>query len=316
MSNERILDSLRMKWDEGDSTVQKTKYLAIYTTHFQEWFLGWTEDGNKELILLTQASAKIPENLSSRLISITEKKAQTGKYFLSFVLIDESVYDVYLKLCEDLIEQLREIKDTSIALKVVLERFRLWQKMLEKKRESDSVYKGLLGELIMIHDLINEGNKPIDVINAWTGPEFTEQDFVFPSKWYEVKAVTSGAMVVTINSAGQLDHPGDGWLCIFLLDKENPKTKDSISVKSYLDSIKKMLLHNDPSAIQLLEDKLIQFEYFLLVQEDAFWFKHIRTLLYKVTDDFPKLTHEIKRMEMQSIKYNLNIVALEKWREK
>lgn len=316
MKNEKILDNLRMKWNEGDPNLQKTKYLAIYTTHFQEWFLGWTEDGNKELILLTHSSAKISDNFSSRYILITERKAKTGKFFLSFVLMDESVYEVYLKLCEDLIEQLKEIKDTSIALKVVLERFRLWQKMLEKKKVSDSVYKGLLGELIMLQNLIEEGNKPVDVINAWTGPEFTEQDFVFPSKWYEVKAVTSGAMIVTINSAGQLDHPGEGWLYVYLLDKDTPKTKDSISVKSYLTYLKTRILNNDPNTIQLLEDKLIQFEYYILAQEDIFWFKHIRTLRYKITEDFPKLTHEIKRMEMQSIIYNLNIVALEKWREK
>lgn len=316
MMNETILDNLRMKWNENNPKTNEARYLAIYTTHFQEWFLGWTENGNKELVLLTQASAKITENFSSRFISITERKAQTGKYFLSFVLMDESVYDVYLKLCEDLIEQLKEIKDSSIALKVVLERFRLWQRMLEKKRVSDSVYKGLLGELIILQELIKEGNKPFDVINAWTGPEFTEQDYVFPFKWYEVKAVTSGAMVVTINSAGQLDHPGDGWLCVVLLDKDSPKTKDSISVKSYFDHLKTTLLNNNPKAIQLLEDKLIQFEYYILAQDDVFWFKYIRTLRYKVTEDFPKLTHEIKRMEMQSIKYNLNIVALEKWREK
>lgn len=316
MRNERILNNLRSKWDEGSPNVQNTKYLAIYTTHFQEWFLGWTEDGNKELVLLTPTSAKISEASSSRLITITEKKTQTGKYFLSFVLKDESVYDVYLKLCEDLIEQLKEIKDNSIALKVVLERFRLWQKMLEKRRVSDSIYKGLLGELIMLQELIKEGNKTVDVINAWTGPEFTEQDFVFPSKWYEVKTVTSGAMTVTINSAGQLDHPGDGWLCIYLLDKESPKTKDSISVKSFLENLKTTVLRDDSHAIRLLEDKLIQFEYYVLTQEDAFWFKYIRTLRYKVTDDFPKLTHEIKRKEMQAIKYNLNIVALEKWRVK
>ena len=316
MKNDRILDSLRLKWEESDSNEKTSRYLAIYTSHFQEWFLGWNKEGNKELVLLTQTSAKISETFSSRLILITEKKAQSGKYFLSFVLMDESVYDVYLKLCEDLIEQLREIKDSSIALKVVLERFRLWQRMLEKRRVSDSVCKGLLGELIMLQELVKEGNKPNEVINAWTGPEFTEQDFVFPSKWYEVKAVTSGAMIVTINSAGQLDHPGDGWLCVFLLDKDNPKTNDSISVKSYLEIIKATLLHEDPNAIQLLEDKLIQFEYYVSAQEDNYWFKHIRTLRYKVTEDFPKLTHEIKRVEMQSIKYTLNLASLEKWREK
>ena len=73
-----------------------------------------------------------------------------------FTLIDESVYEVYLKLCKDLIEQSKDETNTSRAQKIVLERFSLWKKMLERKPLSVDEYKGVLGELLLISDLFRK----------------------------------------------------------------------------------------------------------------------------------------------------------------
>ena len=151
-------------------------------------------------------------------------------------------------------------------------------------------------------------------MNAWTGPEYTEQDFVFIEKWYEVKAVSSGAMVVKISSAGQLDHPGQGVLSVFFLDKDHVPSDVLISVKIIVSELKSKWLANDSEAISLFEEKLFQFGYLVFCLEDTFWFKLVHVIHYRVDKDFPKLTHAMKRTEMQSVKYTLTLAALEPWR--
>jgi hypothetical protein len=311
--NDEICKVLRKQWDIGEPE-STNKYRAIFTSHRQEWFLGWTAEGRKELVLATKMSAKLSDSVSSQSISLQETKIASNKYLLYFILIDESVYEVYLKLCEDLIEQLESVEDSNIALKIVLERFRLWKNMLGKKNVSDEVYKGLLGELLMIRELIKQGDNPSDVMKAWTGPEYTEQDFVFAEKWYEVKAVSSGAMIVKISSAGQLDHPGKGVLSVFFLDKEHTPSDVLISVKTITSELKTNWLSNDPEALSIFEEKLFQFEYLVFCLEDTFWFNFIHVIQYRIEDEFPMLTHAMKRSEMQSVKYSLTLAALEPWR--
>ena len=64
----------------------------------------------------------------------------------------------------------------------------------------------------------------------------------------------------------------------------------------------------------LLKDKLYQYEYADLILEDEFWFKYTHRSKFVINEDFPKLTHDMKRVEMQSVKYTLILSALEKWR--
>lgn len=138
----RILDELRTKWDVKPQFENETnRYLAIYNSHAQEWYLGWSVDKRKELMLVTRNTSKLSDVASSRFITISERKVGQQKYLLCFTLIDESVYEVYLKLCEDLIEQVKEETNTSRAQKIVLERFSLWKKMLERKPLSVDEYK-------------------------------------------------------------------------------------------------------------------------------------------------------------------------------
>lgn len=310
-----ILNSLREKWDLDERGGQDLdRHLAIFFGHTQEWFLGWDIGGKRQLVLVTHKSSHIPSLPSSRYVQISETQLESKLFHLYITLLDDSVYEVFLKLCEDLIQQVKDVKDTSLAQKIVLDRFDLWRKMLEKKSISVEDQKGLLGELLLFQDLLKEGVSAVDIVNAWTGPEYTEQDFVFADRWYEVKAVSSGSMVVTISSVGQLDHPDQGWLCVYRLDKSKGESADTISVKKIINKIRTQYLMNDSSALGLFEDKLYQFGYMVFTVDDDFEFSYTYSSRYEVTENFPKLPRDVKRQEMQSIKYNLILSSLEPWR--
>ncbi len=312
----KIIEELKKKWDLNPRFENESnRYLAIYNSHAQEWILGWSPDRKKELILVTKRSSNLSDVASSRFIKISERKVEQEKYLLYFTLMDESVYEVYLKLCSDLIEQVEDESNTIRAQKIVLERFNLWKKMLEKKTLSVDQYKGVLGELLFIKDLLKKDVPAEEILTAWTGPEYTEQDFVFSSEWFEVKAVSSGAMVVTINSAGQLDHPGYGHLIVYYLDKQSRKTSESISIKKIIQNIKEDFLGDDFTSQQLFDDKLRKYNYDILTLEDTYWFIYSSKSTFAISEDFPKLTRSIKRSEIQSIKYNLILSALEPWRK-
>lgn len=312
----KIIEELKERWDGGLHVKDKsTRYLAIYNTHTQEWLLGWSSDKKKELILVTPRSSNISEGASSRYIKISERIIEQNKFLLYFTLMDDSAYEVYLKLCEDLIEQVREEIDTLKAQKIVLERFNLWKKMLESKPFTIDQHKGALGELLLIKDLLEKDYPAAEILEAWTGPEYTEQDFVFPFQWYEVKTVSSGAMVVTISSAGQLDHPGQGYLVVYHLDNQSHEKPESISIKKIVHELKNEYLENDFTAQRLFEYKLHKYNYDILALEDKYWFTYSHRTSFTISEDFPKLTHAVKRPEMQSIKYNLILSALEPWRD-
>ena len=269
----KIIEDLRAKWDSNvqfDDEV--ARYLSICFTHPQEWFLGWSTDNQKELVLVTQDSSKLADTSSSKFIKVTERKTEQDKYFLCFTLIDESVYEVFLKLCEDLIEQVKEVINVRNAQNIVLERFQLWKRMLERQTLSLESDKGVLGELLLIRDLLHEGHDALEVLNGWTGPEFTEQDFVFPTSWYEVKAVTSGAMIVTISSAGQLDHPGEDSCVSIILTNRLLNPRCPLGKNGQF--ITRNIFERQCRVLQLFEDKLFQYEYAAMVLEDTFWFSY------------------------------------------
>ena len=314
ISTEVINETLRKKWSEEKPENEKFRYKVVFHNHPYEWYLGWDTTHHKEMVFISNYSAKLKSNkFSSQLLGCTEKKVNE-KFNLYFTLLDDSVFEEYLVLCKDLIQVSAEENSEQEALRSILERFRHWKAMLERKSNSSDQFKGVLGELIMIEELVEQGYEIKEVLNSWSGPEYLEQDFSLPGAWFEVKAVGSNAMVVKISSAGQLDHPGEGWLYVYCIDSADPSGVDSISVKSFSEKLKKTIMNNDVEARTLFDDKLTQYGYNGMCLDDFYWFKLSSKRKYSVDVEFPKLFHEIKRPEMKSIKYDLILAALEPWR--
>lgn len=315
ISTEIIIDTLRVKWSEQKPEDNKFRYKVVFHNHPYEWYLGWDTSHHKELVFISNYSAKLKTNkFSSQLLGCTEKK-MNGKFNLYFTLLDDTVFEEYLVLCKDLIQVSAEETSEQDALRSILERFRHWKAMLERKSNSADEFKGVLGELMMIKELVDQGFEVKEVLNSWSGPEYLEQDFSFPNTWFEVKAVGSNAMIVKISSAGQLDHPGEGWLYVFGIDSADPTDNDSTSVKSFSEKLKNTIMNNDVEARTLFDDKLSQYGYSGMCLDDFYWFKLSSLRKYLIENDFPRLSHDIKRSEMKSIRYDLILSAIEPWRK-
>ena len=306
---------LREKWNETVPENTELRYRIVFPNHPQDWYLGWDSKGHKTLVFSSPYSANINSSFSTTMLFIKETVKKNGTYNLSFSLVNDSYFEIFLKLCDDLIVQSQRITSKEDALKLVFARFHMWKSMFQNKPSLKVVYQGVLGELLMVKYLVEKGMDPCDVLHAWTGPEFTEQDFVFPSEWYEVKAISSEAMTIQISSAGQLDHPGKGGLYVFVLDSCMENIVDAITPKKVCEEIEKKLFSYNQGAMELFENRLTTFEYYLTCIDEPYWFKYISIDKYIVKDDFPRLTHSIKRPEMKAITYSLNRVALEPWRQ-
>lgn len=306
---ERILDET---WNLTDA---KDTYHYVLPEHPFEWLVGHTQTGKRDIVFRSKEFIQLKKSdLSSRLVTCYASR-QYQFFLLHFTLQDDSVYGVYLALAKDLLQTSSECLVAREALKHIVERFRLWKTMFSEPRSISEKIKGLLGELLMIERLSLEGHTPDEIVAAWTGPDYTEQDFVFPNSWYEVKSCRSSAMTITVNSAGQLDKEGQGWLYVFHLDETDSLSPNALSLSKQVQILKETVFASTPGAFDAFERKCTDYGYTFLFAAEDYCFIKGSVIRFLIDETFPKLTHAMKKPEMKSIHYELILAALEQWRK-
>ena len=106
------------------------------------------------------------------------------------LLKEDGNWEIFLSLCNDLIQATRQTDDTSSAVKAILRRLTRWQEFLKKSRInvlSEEEIKGLIGELIFIKNHLIPAFGNDQAIKYWQGPEGLPQDFNVNDSAIEVK---------------------------------------------------------------------------------------------------------------------------------
>lgn len=186
----------------------------------------------------------------------------------------------------------------------------------KEKEISDSVAKGLFGELLYIKEQILSNFNQSELINAWQRPAPSNHDFDFENHTLEVKTISRESNKVTINSVFQLES--------FELKKHFLKIyRIETIVKSNVDSIG--ILYNDiismlqPELINLFQMKCAQdkFSEYLGPIDTPLSYKFLlyEDSLFDVDQEhFPR----IKRMELMhglsNIKYCVDLSSIEQFK--
>jgi len=242
---------------------------------------------------------------STHAVKVINRQLPSKEYILEFQLLHDSYEDEYLRLCWDMINA---YSDSNSPVKAFIQRYLSWQKLLQYKNDkimSFQSQKGLLGELLFLNKCIDcLGHN--EAINAWQGPDGSDQDFLFETSWTEVKTVALASDCVRISSLEQLKQEQTGELHVFFLEKA-VKSKGNYNLVSVINSIRDRL-DEYPECKDLFEMKIYKYGY-RDKDSDEYkdnFFRLSEERSYIVDESFPKLTSKNVNPAVTACTYELS----------
>src|SRR5699024_10149295 len=133
------------------------------------------------------------DSSSTSLIKVKKIKLKDGKSALIFKLMDDDMLSIFISFCIDLESMIK--KDPDITVVEVYNRYLYWQKMfkVEKNKISESLIKGLFGELNLLLNYLIPKYGISKAIKGWSGSDKTAKDFAYDDGiWYETKSINTG----------------------------------------------------------------------------------------------------------------------------
>ena len=237
-------------------------FLQIDTQHPLEWHIGYQSISQRTLLLVSDTEISAIESSKSMIVS-RRRRESDNRWTLSFELLRNEQQDVFAILCCDVIEHSRPAANEAEALKLVIDRYKQWSRLLETKRNGlmdENSRKGLLGELLFLQERIEKGDSALTAVQGWVGADGADQDFVYKDGWHEVKSVGASAASVTISSLEQLDCAGEGELVVMRIDKAAPDKAGSLSLNDVVQQIFSKLT-TTADALDLFRVKLSAYGY-------------------------------------------------------
>lgn len=287
--------------------------IRVDNNHPLDFYLSKDEmDRSKLLFIGGQRSIKVK---SSELIKVQVGKRNDGRYAYSFVLKDNNYTEQFYRLCFDIIEMSKGLDNLEESYKKVIRLYEKWQRMMQLTRRevlSDEEIKGLLGELIILYNFLISNENKEEVINSWQGPEEYYQDFVFPSLWYEIKAISKRSEKIIISSLEQLDINSEGRLITVIIDKIETSTTSCTTLNKMVDLIK-FELRDDITVLEKFIDKIVKIGYFYCDEYDKSIYQISKINTYRVDDVFPRIRRSDIAIEIGKVKYEILLSCITKW---
>lgn len=267
-----------------------------------------------DIIVESSALCGCGNSLNTKSIRIREALSiDRVRHFLHIELVELRDIKIFSTLVLDLINYTDGCTSPENGIALLTERFLMWKAMLKHQGEDVRNVRGVIGELYTMLALLDEGCDPDDVVNSWTGPEYSKQDFMMLDKWVEAKTVNSYGSLVTISSLGQLDNnERPGFLFVVKIDQCDDDDPDAVTVQLLYDRICAKL-RNIPSAKLAFLQKMQNYEYIRFLLPDPYVCKVVGEKNYTVKDDFPRLLDSYQMTGIRSVHYDLELSVLENW---
>jgi hypothetical protein len=231
---------------------------------------------------------------------------------LVLVLNEKSNWELFLALCNDLIQATRLSGDATSAVHVIIRRLTRWQEFL-KRRPSDVLtedkIKGLIGELLFLKSHLVPKFGSGMAVQFWQGPEGLPQDFNIGDSAVEVKC-RSGAAVpyVTINSADQLcPQLSEMYLYVVTLGKTVPEAQDALNLSGLVSEIRTLLQADGSERIERFNDLLHMVGYIDTDRYLEYSYVVSSAAMYRVVDGFPRICPEEIHRGIVRLSYDIRL---------
>jgi hypothetical protein len=219
--------------------------------------------------------------------------------------------DLFLVLAEGLVNRLRGVRTVSDALAMLVEELVRWSDFLEEAGPdglSEIAQRGLVGELVVLRDLLREREPSAEQIGCWTGPLRRHHDLQLPGIACEVKALSGqGPHLVRIANESQLDSGGVPLLlwCVLV----TPHLSGELSLPDLVASLRNGL--RTPAAQRSFEDRLLRAGYHdaqtHLYSEQRYFIAGYR--VYDVKPGFPRILPADLPSGVGGVSYSVALAA-------
>lgn len=231
--------------------------LRAYPDHLFNFYVQYSAGGRREMILEMFDEA-IPdfELPSFRNIEIAKVQVKGGMR-IAMTLLESDLSRNFSVMCYDLAERSKSERTVAGAITILLRVLVSWAELF-KRRVDDGISKeevvGLMGELLLLEELITEGRVSLEtLIQSWRGPHGDARDIGLNGTRIEVKTQRStSAMRLRISSLEQLNDRGDH---VFIVLRRISVSDKGRSVLAIADAIQG-LLSSSPLAALEFERKL------------------------------------------------------------
>lgn len=290
------------------SAFSRPEYFSrIDDEHILDLHIGLDENGRKSIELRSIFKpVKVTGTSAIDVTQYTKPEYNT----IRFSLKDDDMSGLFYKFCEDIIEQTKDLKNEKDGYKAITTRFFQWKKMFVLSKNTfltEPEIMGMIGEILFLRGPLAEEIGLSEALKSWSGQELTHKDFSCSDKWYEVKTISRGNTTVRISSLEQLDSDKNGELIVYSLEKMSP-AYNGISLNKLILETRQMFLSADDADTFLAKVAMQGYEYNNYY--DEFVFEVSGLARYKVTDQFPKLTHANVPKEITKANYDLALAEI------
>ncbi len=290
------------------SAFSRPEYFSrIDDEHIIDLHIGLDEKGRKSIELRSMFKpVKVTGTSAIDVTQYTKPEYNT----IRFSLKDDDMSGLFYKFCEDIIEQTKDLKNEKDGYKAITTRFFQWKKMFVLSKNTfltEPEIMGMIGEILFLRGPLADEIGLSEALKSWSGQELTHKDFSCSDKWYEVKTISRGNTTVRISSLEQLDSDKNGELIVYSLEKMSP-AYNGISLNKLIFETRQMFLSADDADTFLAKVAMQGYEYNNYY--DEFVFEASGLTRYKVTEQFPKLTHANVPKEITKANYDLALAEI------
>lgn len=284
------INDLAIKWNALREVPGEPVYQGYDATHPLQFFIGLDSVGKREFfIIISNKPLHMP--VRSRSIEVSSGSRKDGTYTLVFKLVQPNQQEVFTHLCWDLAEASRSCADKEKGLAMVLTRYALWQRLMEKGNMgllSEQEIKGLFGEIYFLKNRLLDHYGTEKAVAGWIGPTKADRDFIYDDCWYEVKTTNPGASSLRISSIEQLDSDDEGIMVWVQAEKTSSTDPAAISVPFLIDETK-MILKEFPHAMELFVMKILESGFVDRTEYNDLYFVCRSIRLFSVHEGFPRI---------------------------
>ena len=235
---------------------------------------------------------------------------------LVMTLLESEQFDIFRALCFDLMRSTANLSENESAagLSITLNRLRRWQSLLEKSRDdllAGSQIVGLVGELLVLRDLLLPRMSTFDAVMSWRGPYGDEQDFLLAGSMIEVKTqLSTSDRYLPVSSEEQLDtNSGRILICHQTLDVPADSAGQAVSLNGLVSSLADRMATSDQAAVDFFQTTLLEAGYRRRDEYGRpYWLLNGRAL-YEVRDGFPRITPGMIGNGIDKVRYRIAVQA-------
>jgi len=220
--------------------------------------------------------------------------------------------DLFLGLSQTLINALEPATTSGEALALSLAHIRRWRAFLagrKSRRLSDEEVRGLWAELQYMRALYAGRLTAPAAVDAWTGADMRQQDFIFDNTAVEVKSLLGrDRNTVRISSEDQLATVVDDLFLVTHRLTEAAEGSGGLSLNALVEVIESEL--GDADALEEFAQKLADFGYLPIPAYATPEFVVAGRQTYRVEGDFPRLVRAELPEGITRVSYEIELEAM------